>query len=41
MNFIIAVVSDSYQNCMTTMVAQCYKGKVDMIVEREMTMTES
>lgn len=35
MNFIIAVVSQSYENCMSKMEAQSYKVKVDLIVERE------
>lgn len=38
MNFIIAVVNESYENCMTKMEAQKYKVKVDMIVERESVM---
>lgn len=41
MNFIIAVVNESYENCMTKMVAQSYKVKVDMIAERESIMTEA
>lgn len=40
MNFIIAVVSESYEACMTKRVAQTYKVKVDMIVERENLMSE-
>lgn len=40
MNFIIAVVSDSYSQCMTTRVAQSFKVKVDMIIERELIMTD-
>ena len=39
MNFIIAVVNESYENCMTKMVAQSYHVKVDMIAEREAVMT--
>lgn len=35
MNFIIAVVSQSYGQCMQKQVAQTFKTKVDMIVERE------
>lgn len=35
MNFIIAVVSESYNKCMEKRVAQTYKVKVDLIVERE------
>jgi hypothetical protein len=40
MNFIIAVVNESYENCMTKLVAQTYKVKVDMIVEREQMLSE-
>ena len=40
MNFIIAVVNESYENCMTTMVAQTYQVKVEMIVERESLMSK-
>lgn len=40
MNFIIAVVNSSYENCMTKSVAQAFKTKVDMIVEREQIMTD-
>lgn len=39
MNFIIAVVSSSYSECMTKSDAQSYKVKVDMIVEREQMLT--
>ncbi len=39
MNFIIAVVGDSYSNCMAKREAQSYKVKVDMIFERESVMT--
>ena len=35
MNFIIAVVGESYNKCMEKRVAQTYKVKVDLIVERE------
>jgi ABC-type uncharacterized transport system fused permease/ATPase subunit len=35
MNFIIAVVSESYGACMERREAQTYRVKVDMIVERE------
>ena len=35
MNFIIAVVNQSYENCIMRMVAHAYKVKVDMIIERE------
>lgn len=41
MNFIIAVVGDSYSNCMAKRVAQSYKVKVDMIYERESIMTQA
>lgn len=40
MNFIIAVVNESYENCMTKMVAQSFKVKIDMIIEREAMMSE-
>ena len=35
MNFIIAVVNQSYENCMIKMVSHGYKVKVEMIIERE------
>jgi hypothetical protein len=41
MNFIIAVVGDSYSNCMAKREAQSLKVKVDMIIERENIMTEA
>ena len=41
MNFIIAVVNDSYANCMSNMTAQQHQVKVDMIIERESIMSES
>ena len=41
MNFIIAVVSHSYENCMQSMNAQSYKNKVDLITERESLMDEA
>jgi hypothetical protein len=41
MNFIIAVVDESYEACNSQKIAQSYKGKVDMIVEREHMMYES
>jgi hypothetical protein len=41
MNFIIAVVSQSYENCMQSMNAQSYKNKVDLIMERESLMNEA
>lgn len=40
MNFIIAVVSESYENCMSKMIAQTYRVKIDLIVERESIMTQ-
>ena len=39
MNFIIAVVSESYENCMSKMIAQTYKVKFDLSVEREQIMS--
>ena len=41
MNFIIAVVNESYENCMSKLVAQSYKVKVEMILERESMMKPS
>lgn len=38
MNFIIAVVNESYENCMSKMTAQKFKVKINMIVERESIM---
>jgi hypothetical protein len=38
MNFIIAVVNESYESCMQVMKAQTYKVKVDMIKELEQMM---
>eukprot|EP00347_Sterkiella_histriomuscorum_P012349 403368936 len=38
MNFIVAVISESYERVMTKLVAQAFKTKVDMIAEREMLM---
>ena len=40
MNFIIAVVSQSYENCMQKSTAQSYKVKLNMIRERESIMSE-
>ena len=40
MNFIIAVVGDSYNNCMAQREAQTQKVKVDMISERESLMSK-
>ena len=39
MNFIIAVVGDSYGNCMAKREAQTYKVKIEMIFERESIMS--
>ena len=39
MNFIIAVVNESYEGCMNKMVGQSYKVKVDVIAQRESIMT--
>jgi phosphate/sulfate permease len=41
MNFIIAVVGDSYANCKESMTAQSYKAKVEMIIERETVMSKA
>ena len=38
MNFIIAVINQSYSNCMETITAQSYKVKLYMILEYEMIM---
>lgn len=40
MNFIIAVISESYEKIMQKLIASSYKVKVEMIVEREMHFTE-
>eukprot|EP00347_Sterkiella_histriomuscorum_P023209 403335532 len=40
MNFIIAVISESYEKVMQKMIAESYKVKVQMIVERELHFTE-
>lgn len=40
MNFIIAVVNQSYENCMMQRYAQSYSMMLDMIVERESIMSE-
>ena len=40
MNFIIAVVNQSYEQCMSKMVVLQFKVKVDIIVEREFMMRE-
>lgn len=39
MNFIIAVVSQSYENCMQKNIAQSYKVKLHMIKELESIMS--
>jgi hypothetical protein len=41
MNFIIAVVSQSYESCMQSMFSQSFKVKVDMISERESIMNDA
>jgi hypothetical protein len=41
MNFIIAVISQSYENCMQKSTAQSYKVKLNMIRERESMMSEN
>ena len=41
MNFIIAVVNQSYERCMSKRMAQQLKMKVDMIVERESMMSKN
>ena len=41
MNFIIAVVSQSYENCMQKSTAQSYKVKLNMISERESIMSKN
>ncbi len=40
MNFIIAVVSQSYENCMQRSIAQSYKVKLHLIRERESMMSQ-
>ena len=40
MNFIIAVVADSYRKCMDTRTEQMIKVRLEMVVERESLMTE-
>jgi hypothetical protein len=39
MNFIIAVVNESYENCMMRMEAQSYRVKAHMIAQREAIMS--
>jgi hypothetical protein len=41
MNFIIAVISQSYENCMQKSTAQSYKVKLNMISERESIMSKN
>ncbi|CDW89455.1 wd-40 repeat protein [Stylonychia lemnae] len=41
MNFIIAVISESYERVMQKLVAESYKVKANMIVEREQLFNES
>eukprot|EP00347_Sterkiella_histriomuscorum_P017645 403348548 len=40
MNFIIAVISESYEKVMQKLVAESYRVKVQMIVERELQFTD-
>ena len=40
MNFIIAVISESYEKVMQRVIALSFKLKAEMIVEREDLMTE-
>jgi hypothetical protein len=39
MNFIIAVVSDSYEKCINKMEAQSLLEKIDLIIEREQMLS--
>ena len=41
MNFIISVVSQSYESCMLKMVEQQITVKINMIIERESVMSQS
>jgi len=41
MNFIIAKVSESYEKCMSMIVTQFFKVKIDMILEREQMLTDT
>ncbi|CDW71749.1 UNKNOWN [Stylonychia lemnae] len=41
MNFIIAVISESYERVMQKLVAESYRVKANMIVEREQLFNES
>jgi hypothetical protein len=38
MNFVIAVVGESYEKCMVSMNAETYRSKLDMILECELFM---
>ena len=40
MNFIIAVISESYEKVMQKLIAQSFRVKVDMIAERELHFEE-
>jgi len=40
MNFIIAVISESYEKVMQKLVAESYRVKANMIVEREMLLSD-
>jgi hypothetical protein len=40
MNFVIAVVGSSYETCMEKMVAQSFMARLDMIIEREIFMSD-
>jgi hypothetical protein len=40
MNFIIAVVNDSYSQSMAKKVAKSYRLKVDLILEREQQLEQ-
>jgi hypothetical protein len=41
MNFIIAVISESFGKVMTRLVPETYKVKAEMIAERELHMTKA
>lgn len=40
MNFIIAVISETYEKVMQKVEAESFKVKVDMIAERELHFTD-
>jgi hypothetical protein len=40
MNFIIAVISESYDKIMQKLISTIYKVKVDLIAERELDMSD-